>query len=88
MDDQLLIVHVHRRLNMNSIDIFEYELAKPGTPQPPPTSVSVPTSESTNPGTTPARREPTLNEEVNEALGQLSRFWGGFRKQVCVGRLF
>lgn len=23
----------------------------------------------------------TLNEEVNQAIGQLSRFWGGFRKQ-------
>lgn len=26
--------------------------------------------------------EPSLNEEVNQVVGQLSRFWGGFRKQV------
>ncbi|THH01130.1 hypothetical protein EW026_g1527 [Hermanssonia centrifuga] len=25
--------------------------------------------------------EPTLNEEVTQVVGQLSRFWGGFRKQ-------
>ena len=26
--------------------------------------------------------EPTLTEEVNQVVGQFSRFWGGFRKQV------
>jgi hypothetical protein len=25
---------------------------------------------------------PSLNEEVTEVIGQLGRFWGGFRKQV------
>lgn len=32
----------------------------------------------------PSAEEPTqsLNEEVNQVVGQLSRFWGGFRKQV------
>ena len=30
--------------------------------------------------------EPSLNEEVTQVVGQLSRFWGGFRKQV--GALF
>ncbi|KAF8161230.1 hypothetical protein B0H34DRAFT_673223 [Crassisporium funariophilum] len=25
--------------------------------------------------------QPTLNEEVNQVIGQLGRFWGGFRKQ-------
>ena len=38
------------------------------------------------PGTTtpPANAQPTpsLNEEVSQVVGQLSRFWGGFRKQV------
>lgn len=24
----------------------------------------------------------TLNEEVNEVIGQLNSFWGGFRKQA------
>ncbi|KAL7281275.1 hypothetical protein ACG7TL_004584 [Trametes sanguinea] len=37
------------------------------------------------PGTTtpPANAEanPSLNEEVSQVVGQLSRFWGGFRKQ-------
>ena len=30
--------------------------------------------------------QPSLNEEVEQVVGQLSRFWGGFRKQVrtCV----
>ena len=34
--------------------------------------------------TAPANTQPTqrLNEEVSEVVGQLSRFWGGFRKQV------
>lgn len=26
----------------------------------------------------------TLNDEVTQVVGQLSRFWGGFRKQVSV----
>ena len=43
----------------------------------------------TNPGTsTPPpqmaeQASPSLNEEVTEVIGQLGRFWGGFRKQVC-----
>src|SRR6267143_6451763 len=28
-------------------------------------------------------QQPSLNEEVNQVIGQLGRFWGGFRKQVC-----
>ncbi|KAI0344732.1 hypothetical protein BDW22DRAFT_1354877 [Trametopsis cervina] len=38
----------------------------------------------TGPSVTPPPREgpePTLNEEVTQVVGQLSRFWGGFRKQ-------
>ncbi|KAI0093187.1 hypothetical protein BDY19DRAFT_858421, partial [Irpex rosettiformis] len=38
----------------------------------------------TGPSATPPPRdgpEPTLNEEVTQVVGQLSRFWGGFRKQ-------
>lgn len=27
--------------------------------------------------------EQSLNEEVSQVIGQLGRFWGGFRKQVC-----
>ena len=40
------------------------------------------------PGTTtpPAnpQPQPSLNEEVEQVVGQLSRFWGGFRKQVRI----
>lgn len=33
---------------------------------------------------TPERQqqEQSLNDEVTQVVGQLSRFWGGFRKQV------
>jgi hypothetical protein len=34
-----------------------------------------------NPEQPPAQ---TLNEEVNEVIGQLSGFWGGFRKQASL----
>jgi hypothetical protein len=26
--------------------------------------------------------QPSLNEEFNEVVGQLGRFWGGFKRQV------
>lgn len=37
--------------------------------------------------TPPASNEeqPSLNQEVNEVIGQLGRFWGGFRKQASAG---
>ncbi|KAF8201003.1 hypothetical protein BJ912DRAFT_921550 [Pholiota molesta] len=34
-----------------------------------------------NPADAPSSAPPSLNEEVNEVIGQLGRFWGGFRKQ-------
>lgn len=36
----------------------------------------------------PGRDQPSLNEEVNQVIGQLGRFWGGFRKQVWFAWLF
>lgn len=30
----------------------------------------------------PGQPEQSLNEEVSQVIGQLGRFWGGFRKQV------
>ncbi|KIK67262.1 hypothetical protein GYMLUDRAFT_37344 [Collybiopsis luxurians FD-317 M1] len=32
-------------------------------------------------GTPPTQPEQSLNEEVNQVIGQLGRFWGGFKKQ-------
>src|SRR5260221_14536788 len=37
---------------------------------------------STPPTRTAEQPSPTLNDEVSEVIGQLERFWGGFRKQV------
>lgn len=51
---------------MNFLD--SYDIA-PRTPTP-------------NPADAPPPAPPSLNEEVNEVIGQLGRFWGGFRKQV------
>jgi len=31
---------------------------------------------------TPTQQQPTLDEEVNQVIGQLGSWWGGFRKQV------
>lgn len=36
---------------------------------------------SPTPQPTSAPEQPSLNEEVNQVIGQLGRFWGGFRKQ-------
>jgi hypothetical protein len=35
-----------------------------------------------SPGTEGTQPEQTLNEEVSEVIGQIGRFWGGFRKQA------
>jgi hypothetical protein len=36
----------------------------------------------------PAQNQQTLNEEVNQVIGQLGRFWGGFRKQASFSGAF
>lgn len=68
---------------MNSLDLYEFEFGKPPTPAPPEGKPNEARS-SSSPGVTGpvATSEPTLNEEVNQALGQLTRFWGGFRASV------
>ena len=43
-----------------------YDIASPPTPTP----------------NTSQQPTQSLNEEVTQVVGQLSRFWGGFRKQV------
>ena len=37
---------------------------------------------------TPVSNQPqqSLDEEINQVVGQLNRFWGGFRKQVSYSR--
>ncbi|TCD63044.1 hypothetical protein EIP91_006057 [Steccherinum ochraceum] len=58
---------------MNFLDA--YDIATPPTTTPPPTgSGSAPLQDSQ-----PSAQ--SLNEEVTQVVGQLSRFWGGFRKQ-------
>lgn len=55
---------------MNSLDLFDY---------------TVPTAQETitrNTDGLSSVDRPTLNDEVNEVMGQLGKFWGGFRKQV------
>lgn len=41
----------------------------------------IPRSTTPNPNQSTSE-QPSLNEEVNQMIGQLGRFWGGFRKQV------
>lgn len=65
---------------MNSLDLYEFDLNKPPTPVPPIDGSVASGSRSISPPT----HEPTLNEEVTQALGQLGRFWGGFRRQVRI----
>ncbi|KAF9512170.1 hypothetical protein BS47DRAFT_1330494 [Hydnum rufescens UP504] len=62
---------------MNSLDLYEFDLNKPPAPV---SSIDDSTPSGSRPISPPAA-EPTLNEEVSQALGQLGRFWGGFRKQ-------
>jgi hypothetical protein len=56
---------------MNAIDLYDYD----GSLGP---------EKDTETESTDNKNEaqPTLNEEVNQVIGQIGRFWGGFRKQV------
>lgn len=66
---------------MNSMDVYDYEpivtSSKPSTESKeekgPNTSTSAPAV---------TTEQPNLNDEVQAAFGSLSKFWGGFRKQV------
>ena len=40
------------------------------------------------PPTSARQSEQSLNEEVSQVIGQLGRFWGGFRKQVYTNLSF
>ena len=54
------------------MNFFDYDLTRQATATPPATA-----GEDSN-----ATAQPSLNDEVNEVVGQLGRLWGGFRKQV------
>lgn len=68
---------------MNTLDLYEFEINKPPTPVPASEKPTDDSSGSTSATTAPAS-EPSLNEEVNQAIGQLGRFWGGFRASVSI----
>ena len=55
------------------MNFFDYDLTRQATATPPTTA-----------GDAEGAQQPTLNEEMNEVVGQLGRLWGGFRKQVRV----
>ena len=55
------------------MNFFDYDLTRQATATPPVTTANA-----------DASTQPTLNEEVNEVVGQLGRLWGGFRKQVNI----
>lgn len=65
---------------MNSFDLYEFEFNKPPTPVPRRDKPDEALSSTATDAVTPS--EPTLNDEVNQAFGQLSKFWGGFRASV------
>ena len=63
---------------MNFFDTFE--VARSTTP----TTQTDNSQNGTDTSSTPQQQtpEPTLNDEINQVVGQLGRLWGGFRKQV------
>lgn len=63
---------------MNFFDTFE--VARSTTP----TTQTDNSQNGTGTSSTPQQQtpEPTLNDEINQVVGQLGRLWGGFRKQV------
>ncbi|KIO30692.1 hypothetical protein M407DRAFT_5460 [Tulasnella calospora MUT 4182] len=54
---------------MNSIDLYEFSESTSGTATPSAASTAA------------AAQQPSLEEEVNQVVGQLGRFWGGFKRQ-------
>ena len=67
---------------MNTFDLYEFEFDKPPTPVPPRDEPNEAPSSTPPAEAVVGATSPTLNEEVNQAIGQLSKFWGGFRASV------
>lgn len=61
---------------MNALDLYEYD-GTMGNKTPQSGSQTPAKSEEAQ-----SAEDPSLNDEVNQVIGQLGRFWGGFRKQV------
>lgn len=55
---------------MNYLDTYDIATSSGGSATPPPNQ----------------QPQQSLNEEVNQVIGQLGRFWGGFRKQASFAR--
>lgn len=62
---------------MNAMDLYEFDDPASGKTTPQPGAAAVATSASD-----PGAAQPSLEEEITQVVGQLGRFWGGFRKQV------
>ncbi|KIJ40944.1 hypothetical protein M422DRAFT_32059 [Sphaerobolus stellatus SS14] len=62
---------------MNSLDLYEYTVPTP----PPEPSSNLEASSSSLESSARTITQPSLNEEVTQVIGQLGKFWGGFRKQ-------
>jgi len=60
---------------MNALDLYEYDGTIPGT-RTPQSGSQTPSKPEENTG-----EQPSLNDEVNQVMGQIGRLWGGFRKQ-------
>ncbi|KAG8815661.1 hypothetical protein FRC18_001407 [Serendipita sp. 400] len=67
---------------MNASELYDYDVS---TPTATATANGGTTSTTNEPSVESAR--PTLNEEVQQALGVLGGFWSGFRKQVSFSLL-
>lgn len=68
---------------MNTLDLYDLGAATLSDDKPDQNAASASGSSSTEQtASTSASPQPSLNEEVNQVIGQLGRFWGGFRKQV------
>ena len=59
---------------MNTLDLYEYD----GSLSP------RDNNDDGAEGSAVKANQPSLNEEVNQVIGQLGRFWGGFKKQVSL----
>jgi hypothetical protein len=67
---------------MSSLDIYDFDdTVRQGTSTPTKATDDNKDGPSTS-GPSTATTQPSLNEEVQQALGVLGSFWGGFRKQV------